>query len=43
MIVALPAGAQAPAGWSDFTKLFQSYVDSDKVVGASVVVMKAGK
>jgi CubicO group peptidase (beta-lactamase class C family) len=42
-IVSLPARAQAPAGWSDFTKLFQSYVDSDKVVGASVVVVKAGK
>jgi CubicO group peptidase (beta-lactamase class C family) len=39
----LPARAQAPAGWHDFTKLFQSYVDSDKVVGASVIVMRAGK
>jgi CubicO group peptidase (beta-lactamase class C family) len=35
--------AQAPAGWSQFTKLFQSYVDSDKVVGATVVLVKAGK
>jgi CubicO group peptidase (beta-lactamase class C family) len=42
-IVSLPARAQAPAGWNDFTKLFQSYVDSDKVVGASVVAVKAGK
>src|SRR5690349_10913678 len=42
-IVARPAPAQAPAGWNDFKKLFQSYVDSDKVVGASVVVLKAGK
>jgi CubicO group peptidase (beta-lactamase class C family) len=42
-IFSLPARGQAPAGWSDFTKLFQSYVDSDKVVGASVVVLKAGK
>jgi CubicO group peptidase (beta-lactamase class C family) len=39
----LPAHAQAPAGWSNFTKLFQSYVDSDKIVGASVVVVKAGR
>ena len=37
------ARAQAPAGWSDFKKLFQAYVDSDKVVGASAIVMKAGK
>lgn len=36
------AGAQAPAGWSGFTKLFQSYVDADNVTGASVVVVKAG-
>lgn len=42
-IVSHSAHAQAPAGWTDFTKLFQSYVDSDKVVGASVVVLKAGK
>ncbi len=42
-IFAAPAAAQTPAGWSDFKKLFQSYVDSDKVVGASVVVLKAGK
>jgi CubicO group peptidase (beta-lactamase class C family) len=42
-IISLPLRAQAPAGWSDFTKLFQSYVDGDKVVGASVVVLKAGK
>lgn len=42
-IVSFPARAQAPAGWNDFTKLFQSYVDADKIVGASVVVLKAGK
>ena len=34
---------QAANGWNTFTKLFQSYVDSDKVVGASVVAVKAGK
>jgi len=37
------ARAQAPAGWSDFKKLFQAYVDSDKVVGASAIVMKSGR
>jgi CubicO group peptidase (beta-lactamase class C family) len=42
-IIALPAQGQAPAGWSAFTKLFQTYVDSDKIVGASVIVMRAGK
>ena len=39
----VPALAQTTAGWNDFKKLFQAYVDSDKVVGASVVVLKAGK
>jgi CubicO group peptidase (beta-lactamase class C family) len=39
----LAARAQAPAPWSDFKRLFQAYVDSDKVVGASTIVMKAGK
>ena len=42
-LLASPAAAQTPAGWNDFKKLFQSYVDSDKVVGASVVILKAGK
>src|SRR3954470_6458612 len=42
-MLSTPLAAQAPAGWNDFTKLFQSYVDSDKVGGASVVVTKAGK
>src|SRR5215211_4506025 len=41
--ISLPVQAQAPAGWKDFTTLFQAYVDSDKVVGASAIVMKAGK
>ena len=35
--------AQAPAGWSEFTRTFQTYVDSDYVVGASVVLMKNGR
>ena len=42
-ILSAPMHAQAPAGWADFAKLFQTYVDSDKVVGASVVDVKAGK
>src|SRR5215831_85884 len=37
------AGAQAPAAWSEFAKVFQSYADSDKVVGASVLFMKNGQ
>jgi CubicO group peptidase (beta-lactamase class C family) len=35
--------AQAPSGWVDFAGLFQGYVDSDKVVGASALVMKDGR
>jgi len=35
--------AQAPSGWTDFTRVFQAYVDSDKVVGASAVVMRNGR
>jgi CubicO group peptidase (beta-lactamase class C family) len=37
------APAQAPQGWADFTRTFQAYVDSDQVVGASVVLMKNGR
>ena len=40
---AAPALAQAPAGWTDFSKLFQSYVDADHEIGASVLVMKNGQ
>jgi CubicO group peptidase (beta-lactamase class C family) len=35
--------AQARQGWAEFTKTFQAYVDSDHVVGASVVLMKNGR
>ncbi len=44
-LLALPAlaHAQAPAGWPAFTRTFQAYVDSDHVVGASVVLMKNGR
>jgi CubicO group peptidase (beta-lactamase class C family) len=41
--VSTVAAAQAPQGWADFTKTFQAYVDSDQVVGASVVLMKNGR
>ena len=45
LLLALPAiaRAQAPASWPEFTKTFQSYVESDKGVGASIVYMKNGK
>src|SRR4051812_23165860 len=37
------AQAQAPVAWSDFARLFQTYVDSDRVVGASVALIKNGQ
>jgi CubicO group peptidase (beta-lactamase class C family) len=37
------ATAQTPAGWSSFAKTFQAYVDSDRVVGASVALIKNGR
>jgi CubicO group peptidase (beta-lactamase class C family) len=43
LTVPFPTRAQAPSAWREFTKIFQAYVDSDKVVGASAIVMKAGK
>jgi len=49
-VIALPlllsagaARAQAPAGWPEFAKLVQQYVDADHEVGASVLVMKNGQ
>src|SRR5579884_3588399 len=48
--IVAPAGAQngqpapsTPSGWAAFTRLFQSYVDSDHVVGASTLIMKNGQ
>lgn len=38
-----PALAQAPQGWAQFTKMFQTYVDSDGVVGATVVAVRDGR
>jgi len=45
LLLALPAlaRAQAPAAWPEFAKTFQSYVESDKGIGASVVYMKNGR
>jgi CubicO group peptidase (beta-lactamase class C family) len=43
VLVPLASVAQAPAGWTDFSKTFQAYADSDQVVGASVVLMKNGR
>src|ERR1051326_730213 len=40
--IATSAGAQAPSAWGAFTRDFQSYVDSDRVVGASVVLLRKG-
>jgi CubicO group peptidase (beta-lactamase class C family) len=39
----LAAQTAVPSDWPSFTKTFQSYVDSDRVVGASVLVMKHGQ
>src|SRR5688572_17712271 len=43
VIVSAAARAQAPAAWTEFTRTFQAYADSDQVVGASVVLMKNGQ
>ncbi len=37
------ATAQAPPAWAEFTRTFRAYADSDRVVGASVVLMKGGR
>jgi CubicO group peptidase (beta-lactamase class C family) len=43
LLVAPAVQAQAPAGWADFTKAFQSYADTDRVVGATALIMRDGK
>jgi CubicO group peptidase (beta-lactamase class C family) len=43
LLAPVVAPAQAPAGWADFARVFQTYVDSDRVVGAAVLVMKDGR
>ena len=42
-VVSTPALAQAPKVWPEFTRAFQAYVDSDHVVGASVVLVRDGR
>jgi CubicO group peptidase (beta-lactamase class C family) len=37
------ASSPPPAVWPQFTRTFQAYVDSDKVVGAGVVLMRDGR
>ncbi len=39
----LLAQATPPPAWTSFTRLFQTYVDSDQVVGASVVLVHDGQ
>ena len=41
--LAASAGGQAPHAWPEFTRLFQAYVDSDRVVGASVAFVRDGR
>src|SRR5262245_43135060 len=35
--------APAPTAWPAFTRLFDAYADSDRVVGASVLIMRSGQ
>src|SRR5215472_6013731 len=37
------ASQSPPAGWTDFTRLFDSMSDQDKVVGASILVLHDGR
>ena len=43
LAAAATARAQAPRNWTEFTHAFQTYVDSDRVVGASVVYVRDGQ
>jgi CubicO group peptidase (beta-lactamase class C family) len=47
MLVAQPAptrhAAPPPDDWSGFLRLFDAYADSDRIVGASVLVMRDGR
>ncbi len=46
LVAASRLGAQTqvpPAQWKAFTKTFDAYADSDRVVGSSVVVVRGGK
>ena len=39
----LAQNAMPPAGWAAFTRLLDTYADSDKVIGTSALVMRDGK
>ncbi|HTI63746.1 MAG TPA: serine hydrolase domain-containing protein [Gemmatimonadaceae bacterium] len=43
LAAAATARAQAPRHWPEFTRAFQAYVDSDRVVGASVAYVRDGQ
>ena len=43
LLVPTLAAAQTPPGWEPFTRAFQTYVQTDRVVGASVLFMREGK
>src|SRR5512132_3211164 len=43
LALAAPARGQTTKSWTDFTHAFQAYVDSDHVVGASVVYVRDGR
>ncbi len=43
IVVPRAARAQTPAAWPGFKQLFQAYVDSDRIVGATVVLVNAGR
>src|SRR5690242_13653328 len=38
----LMAQQAAPAGWADFTKIFDTAMDHDRVTGAGIVVLRDG-
>jgi CubicO group peptidase (beta-lactamase class C family) len=43
LALAAPVRGQTSKRWTDFTHAFQAYVDSDHVVGASVVYVRDGR
>jgi CubicO group peptidase (beta-lactamase class C family) len=40
---ATPASVAPPAGWTAFTRLFDTAADGDRIVGASVLVVRDGR
>src|SRR5262245_2984269 len=41
--LAIAQNGSPPAGWATFTRLLDTYADSDRVVGTSALVMRDGK